>query len=198
MSRPRAIVAVLAGGEGSRLGGAKALVTLAGRPLIAYPLGAAREAGLEAIVVAKSSSRLPEALGARKLLEPEEPVHPLSGVVAALREGGAEAVLVLGCDMPFVPPALLAHMASLEGDVALDVDGRLQPLPSRIGVGGLASLERSLRAREPLGRAIAALDPQVLEGSSLASFGDPVRMCFSVNAHDDLAQAERWLAAEAG
>ncbi|MBK5220825.1 MAG: NTP transferase domain-containing protein, partial [Thermoleophilia bacterium] len=43
--------AVLAGGSGSRIGGAKATVELAGRPLIAYPLAALEAAGVEAVVV---------------------------------------------------------------------------------------------------------------------------------------------------
>ena len=52
-------VAVLAGGRGSRIGGHKALVPLCGRPLITYPLAAARAAGLSAVVVAKRDTQLP-------------------------------------------------------------------------------------------------------------------------------------------
>ena len=95
--------AVLAGGRGSRLGGAKPTAELAGRPLIAYPLEALTEAGLDPFIVAKPSTDLrgrplapttglkttaPRAGGApgevEIVAEPEEPTHPLAGIVAAL------------------------------------------------------------------------------------------------------------------
>ena len=81
MNERAAIVAVLAGGRGSRLGGDKAMAVLGGQALISYPLAAARQAGLEeAIVVAKRSSRLPSLAG-RVRYEPELPEHPLCGIV---------------------------------------------------------------------------------------------------------------------
>ena len=39
-----ALIAILAGGRGTRLGGDKARAELAGRPLISYPLAAAAAA----------------------------------------------------------------------------------------------------------------------------------------------------------
>ena len=76
------IAAVLAGGLGERLGGSKASATLAGRPLVEHPLGAAGEAGLEAIVVAKRSTVLPP-LDVPVVYEPQRPQHPLLGVITA-------------------------------------------------------------------------------------------------------------------
>jgi molybdopterin-guanine dinucleotide biosynthesis protein A len=52
------IVAVLAGGRGRRLGGSKPLAQFGGAPLIERPLAAAREAGLDAVVVAKADTPL--------------------------------------------------------------------------------------------------------------------------------------------
>lgn len=60
----RCVGAVLAGGAGSRLGGAKAMVKLAGRPLISYPLAAIEQADLEPVVVAKACTELPSNRGA--------------------------------------------------------------------------------------------------------------------------------------
>jgi molybdopterin-guanine dinucleotide biosynthesis protein A len=48
--------AILAGGRSSRMGEPKAGIELAGRPLISYPIAAARIAGLEPLVVAKAAS----------------------------------------------------------------------------------------------------------------------------------------------
>ena len=70
-----ALGVVLAGGRGSRLGGAKPTAELAGRPLISYPLAALAEVGLEAVIVAKPDTDLPP-LDVDVLTEPAEPVHP--------------------------------------------------------------------------------------------------------------------------
>jgi len=72
LSAPGPIVAVLAGGRGLRIGGAKPTRPLAGRPLISYPLSSARAAGLEAVVVAKPDTALPQ-LQERVIGEPDEP-----------------------------------------------------------------------------------------------------------------------------
>ena len=54
-----AAAVILAGGRSSRMGSPKALVELGGRPLVAWVLAAALDAGLEAVVVAKPGSALP-------------------------------------------------------------------------------------------------------------------------------------------
>src|SRR5688500_10381340 len=101
----RVIGAVLAGGASRRMGEPKALVELAGRPLIAHAVDAVADAGLEPVVVAKPDSPVPD-LGVTILDEPAEPQHPLCGIVAALRYADTRPVVVIGCDMPLVPPAL--------------------------------------------------------------------------------------------
>ena len=82
------------------MGAPKASVELAGEPLIERPLRAMREARLEAVVVAKPGTDLPP-LDVPVWEEPEEPSHPLTGIVAALEQGGRPLV-VCGCDLPFV------------------------------------------------------------------------------------------------
>ena len=53
------IGAVLAGGASRRMGEPKALVELAGRPLIAHAVSAVADAGLEPVIVAKPDSPVP-------------------------------------------------------------------------------------------------------------------------------------------
>lgn len=189
-----AIGAVLAGGAGRRLGGAKATVELNGRPLMAYAIDAVEEAGLEALVVAKPSSVLP-GLGCRVLHEPEEPQHPLSGIVAALADAGERPVVALACDMPFVSPALLAALAGAEEPVVVPIlGGQVQPLPGRYGAAALPALRESLSTFAPLRRAVEALRPRTLGEGELSRFGDPRRLCFNVNTDADLRRAGRMLA----
>jgi molybdopterin-guanine dinucleotide biosynthesis protein A len=178
--------AVLAGGRGSRLGGAKATADLAGRPLIAYPLAALTAAGLDPFVVAKRGG----GAGATEVVtEPEEPVHPLAGIVAALRHAQAP-VVVLGCDFPFVPATLARLLAAAREPLVVPAPaGEAQPLVARWSPPLLPELEDALAREEPLRRTVAALSPRHLDDAELARFGDPARMFFNVNTPADLQAA---------
>lgn len=221
--------AVLAGGRGSRLGGAKPTAELAGRPLISYPLAALAAAGLEAFVVAKPSTDLRgrpnrrygwetttaggegsasgegsarttapgEADGEAEIeviTEPERPTHPLAGIVAALRHA-RRPLVVLGCDFPFAPPALLRALAEAPEPLVLPAPGGApQPLMARWSPELLPRLEDALGCEEPLRRTVATLAPRLLDDTALAHFGDPSRAFFNVNTPGDLARAATFVA----
>ena len=176
------LVAVLAGGRGRRMGEPKALAELGGAPLIARPLAAAAAAGLEAVIVAKDDTSLPE-VGVPVWREPAEPVHPLLGIVTALERAGRPVVAV-ACDMPFVPAALLARLAA-GPEAAVTVDGRLEPFPARYEPAALPRLRAALEAGASVRATLAALDPAtfVCDGALVAS----------VNTPDELAAAEQAL-----
>jgi molybdopterin-guanine dinucleotide biosynthesis protein A len=188
------LIAILAGGRGARAGGEKASMELAGRPLISYPLAAARATGLEVIVVAKRDSILPQ-VAARIIREPDEPRHPLCGLVAALREAGGSSVLALGCDLPFVSKEVLAWLGSLPDRLAVPrIEGTLQPLTALYGAELTGSLERALPSAPPMQRFVEEQGPRVVTEGELEAFGNPCRMLFNVNTTADLAEAERLLA----
>jgi molybdopterin-guanine dinucleotide biosynthesis protein A len=181
--------AVLAGGQGSRLGGAKPTADLSGRPLIAYPLAALAAAGLEGFVVAKPSTALPPT-GAEVVTEPEEPTHPLAGIVAGLRHAGVPLVVV-GCDFPFAPPALLRALAEAPGPLVVPAPGgEPQPLMARWAPELLPRLEEALAREEPLRRTVADLSARLLDDTELARFGDPTHTFFNVNTPEDLRAAK--------
>src|SRR6185436_2118715 len=89
------LAAVLAGGRSTRLGRPKATAPLGGRALIDHPLTALADSALETVVVAKRDTELPE-LEVPLWSEPDEPAHPLLGIVTAL-ERAARPLLVCGC-----------------------------------------------------------------------------------------------------
>lgn len=182
-----ALVAILAGGAGRRIGGAKPAVRLAGRPLVSYPLAAARAATLEVVVVAKRSSILPP-LDCEVVYEPAVPRHPACGILAALDRAAGAAVVAVGADMPFLTAALLRWLARIEGDAVVSVGGQSQPLLARYTPAARPALEHSLTAGAPLRRATE--HARVLGEDELARFGDPQQICFAVNEPVDLARAE--------
>jgi molybdenum cofactor guanylyltransferase len=176
-------VAVLAGGRGSRLGGDKALVELAGVPLIQYPLKAAQEAGLEAVVVAKPTTRLPH-LDVPILLEPEQPTHPLLGIITALQN--YETVLAIPCDMPFVPAATLVALAASPADLATLAPN--EPFPSLYRRTLLPQLRQAVEANQSMKSA----QVHSFRAHAMASSTDPA-IQLSINTPEDLAAAEQWL-----
>jgi molybdenum cofactor guanylyltransferase len=189
----RAVGAVLAGGASQRMGEPKALVELAGRPLVAHAVGAVRDAGLDPVVVAKPDSPVPD-LGVTIVDEPAEPRHPLCGIVAALRYAETRPVVVIGCDMPFVPPALLATFGRLADPVAVArVEGEIEPLLARYEPAIEPALFASLKNGTALREAIAALHPRVVSETDLAAYGEPKRIAFNVNSPEDLALARSLL-----
>jgi molybdopterin-guanine dinucleotide biosynthesis protein A len=186
--------AILAGGRGTRLQRPKATAPLGGRPLLEYPLRALESAGLETVLVAKCDTQLPPD-AAQLWEEPDEPVHPLLGIVTALEQADGRAVLACGCDLPFVSPALAARIAEDGADLVIPRTGeRLHPLLARYTTGLLPPLREALAREAPLHETLIGLDPVILDEHELRAFGDPARLLFNVNTPADLARAEAMLA----
>jgi molybdenum cofactor guanylyltransferase len=190
--RQTALSAVLAGGAGARLGGAKATVPLDGRPLICHPLAALAEAGLERLVIAKAASELPP-LDVPVVREEPAERHPLHGIVAALAAAAGRPVLVVACDMPFVTAPLLAWIAGLPATAVPSLGGLLQPLLARYEPAAAPLLADAARAGRSARAAVAALSPLEIDETQLARFGDPKRLLLNVNDERDLARARELL-----
>lgn len=152
------IGAVLAGGRGERLGGAKALVELEGRPLIAHAIDALRPLVGEVVVVAKPGTPLPDDLDVGVWHDEQEDFHPRHGIVTALRR--TSPVLVVAVDLPRAAPALKALL--LVGPTSVARAERLQPLCGLYDGGALATFEAA-PDDEPLTRTVERLSPIVVD-----------------------------------
>jgi molybdopterin-guanine dinucleotide biosynthesis protein A len=183
---------VLAGGKSTRMGSSKASIELGGEPLIERPLRAAREARLAAVVVAKPNTGLPP-LDVPVWEEPAAPSHPLTGIVAALERAGAP-VVVCGCDLPFVAPALLAHLAGRsEPLVVVEAGCRLHALIGRYSPESIDALQAARDTQRPLQEVVTELGAVRITEPKLRRYGDPQRLVFNVNTPADLARAEEML-----
>jgi molybdenum cofactor guanylyltransferase len=180
--------AILAGGKSSRMGEPKAVKELAGRPLIAYPIAAALAAGLEPIVVAKAASPLPD-LQCPVIAEPDEPTHPVAGIVSAL-EHLDQPLVAIACDLPLLPPALLAELARRDSELVVPADPHPQPLVARYGPGLLPRLRASLVMDEPLVRLVAEVGGEPIAAEELRAFGDPGTMFANANDPAELSRIE--------
>jgi molybdenum cofactor guanylyltransferase len=195
-------IAILAGGAGTRMGGRdKGLEMLAGRPLVAHVVAAARAmavrwagehaGGVALLVVANRNV----ALHARHAPTIGDAVAgfpgPLAGVAAALAARPLHAVLTLPVDCPDPPDELLARLharlaASTAPAVAAHDGVRLQPLFAlyRPGLGEAAA--RALQA----GSGVHAWQQAL--GAAAVDFADRRQQFSNLNTpHEFHAHAER-------
>jgi molybdopterin-guanine dinucleotide biosynthesis protein A len=193
---------VLAGGASRRMGRDKAVLAVDGETLVAR--AARRLLGACAWVAIADGGRglvpdlpsLPDGPGA----------GPAAGILGAAGAWPGHPLLVLACDLPRVPTALLEDLAgrvppSGSGEEADWVVPRwergLEPLCALYRPAALAALaaavERGVAAPHRLAEA-AALRVRYLEGDRLRRFGEPADLFLNLNTARDLA---RWRRLEA-
>lgn len=115
---PSLAAVVLAGGQGSRMGGRKALQPWAGTTLIAQALTRAHGYAPTVAVAVRQADQLEGARHAELLIDDPAIPGPLAGLASALafaERVGAAAVLTLPCDTPFLPVDLAERLVSALG-----------------------------------------------------------------------------------
>ena len=185
------VVLVLAGGEGSRIGGGKPLRRLGGETLASRAVAAARNWSDDVRVAVRSPGAL-GALDAEELSDDPAVEGPLGGLAAGLRfaRGAArEAVLVIPCDMPFLPADLAPRLAGGIGEAAAAVassGGHLHPVCALWRVEALDRLPDYLATgRRSLHGFAEAVGHVVIEWPVAPS--DPF---FNINSEADLRAAQ--------
>jgi molybdopterin-guanine dinucleotide biosynthesis protein A len=108
----RVAAAILAGGRGSRMGGAdKGLINYQGRPLIEWVLAAITPQVEEVVISANRNLDVYGGYGHRVLPDtlPDYP-GPLAGVLVALQTLAADWLVVVACDTPHLPADLAVRL----------------------------------------------------------------------------------------
>ena len=103
---------ILAGGEGRRMGADKALVPLAGRPLLAH-VRDRLEPQVEALAVSANGDPARLVAFGLPVLPDDRPLGPLSGILRGLRWAagqGADALVSAPVDAPFLPGDLTPRL----------------------------------------------------------------------------------------
>ena len=191
---------ILAGGRGSRMGGAdKAFVILAGRPLIAHVIA---RLGAQCAPLAINANGDPARFSAFGLPVLPDGVEgqpgPLAGILAALDWAaalGAGAVVTAAVDTPFLPDDLARRLCRAAGPsgaaiaASPDATGQMRLHPT-FGLWPTAARE-DLRARLAAGERKLTLWAQAL-GAGVAEFAaSPNDPFFNLNTPEDLAAADR-------
>jgi molybdopterin-guanine dinucleotide biosynthesis protein A len=139
---------VLAGGQSSRMGSDKALVSFDGRPLVAHALSLLQQAGLRASIAGGEPAL---AAFAPMVEDRRTGMGPLSGICAALASTTARWAVFIPVDLPLLPPSLVAyllhHARMTESLVTVPtVNGFAQTFPAVLQRSALSVFERELEA----------------------------------------------------
>ncbi len=108
-------IAIQAGGKSQRMGRDKALIPLAGTPLIERVLALVQDLGTEILITTNQPEPL-RYLGLRLVPDLVPGQGALPGLQTALHSAQHDRVLVVACDMPFLNPSLLSYMIDLDTD----------------------------------------------------------------------------------
>lgn len=201
LSRPLYSAIILAGGRSSRLRRRKALVNLAGSPLIQHVHRAVRGLADEVVIVVKESRQcrtLTDILPETECVVDDPPsVGPLSGIYGGLKRCSGNYVVVLGCDLPFVSSEvlklLLRECRGKSAAVPMWPNGQIEPLHAvYCREPSLVAAEQTLREGRRSIRALLERLPNVLYVSTeaLKELDPDVLTFYNVNSASDLDKAE--------
>lgn len=197
-------VVVQAGGQGRRLGAAKAMAELAGRPLIEHVLEQVGGLGCECLITTNHPEDLAY-LGLRMVSDPADSAGALTGLGTALRAAAGERALVVGCDMPFVRIRLAQLLIGLAEREARDKivvplwHRGLEPLLSVYPKSALPAIDEVIGTGSQRLHDLLDLRPLHIVSSQELMKLDPEGLSFfNVNTPQDLAQAEVIFASLAG
>lgn len=189
----RIAAVILAGGQSRRMGADKALVRLAGRPLLAH-VQRALAPQVAALAISANGDPARFAGFGLPVLPDTRPLGPLSGVLAGLHWAaaqGAEALVTAPVDAPFLPEDLVARLAEggCDSPALAESGGRLHPALGLWPVALAGALEAFLAS----GAKARVRDFALAQGGRVVAFPDPARF-LNLNTPEDLAGAEARLA----
>ncbi len=191
---PRGIAGcVLAGGRGSRFGGAdKGLLDFDGRPLVVHVIARLAPQVDEVLISANRNAPAYAELGRRIVSDTlGDFAGPLAGMAAALRVTAAPLLMVAPCDSPFLPENLVSclHAALVEAGAKLATvrtGSWLQPTFALLDRELLPDLEIYLRSG---GRKIDAWYAR--HACAEVDFGADCAAFTNINSAPELAAALR-------
>lgn len=193
--------AVIAGGASSRFGSPKAFARVGGERVVDRVVRALRAAlGHDSVIAIVNDDRIAAEMGLPYRNDELEGNGALGGIHAALlvvRERGRDGILAVGCDMPFLEPALMQKILTFRGDydvVLPESEGRrgVEPLCGWYATSCIPHIESAIARGDA--RMIGFHDDarvHRLPLSDVRTFGDPAVMFMNLNTEADRAAAER-------
>lgn len=191
-AQPPFSIAILAGGESSRMGADKALKMLAGKPVVSHVIDSLAPLGREIFIVARDVASYEE-FGLPVCADHYEQQASLVGIYSALAASRNEFCFAVACDMPFVEARLVNLMARLAPghDAVIPVSQRgPEPLHALYSRACLGRMRKLIEAGDfAIHNLLDSLDVRYVDIVELAPLCDPEMVFLNVNTIVDLEEA---------
>lgn len=191
---------VLAGGRSSRMGQDKALLEVAGKPLVKF-VGASVARVLDTVTLVGSAAKYGE-LGLPIIEDIHPGLGPLSGIHTALKHTRKPLALIVGCDMPFLTPEFIeklveiASVADCDITVAESLENGLESLCSVYNRTALPYVEEAIQRRElKISLLYERVRVRKLSAEECRPYNRFGVLFSNINTPDDFEQASRRLQA---
>jgi len=180
---------VLCGGGSTRMGTEKALIPVAGRPLVLH-VAALLERAADPVLIAPGRTGRLGRLGYEEVEDEVSDSGPLGGLVAGLAGSPHPLTAVVAVDMPFASPDLFTLLAGIHSDedavVPRSASGP-EPLHAVYASAAVPKLRRALAAgRLALRAALSDLRVRWVDEDEWRSVDPSGRFALNLNRAEDL------------
>lgn len=187
---------VLAGGQGKRLGQAKAMLKLGGEVLIEGVIEKVTTLADEVIVVTSNSqNNLPHDLEAEVFTDIYPGKSALGGVYTGLVKSGNTYNLVVACDMPFLNLGLLEYMTSLASGVdmvTIKVGHNAEPLHGIYSKQCIGPIQNMIEKNDlQINHLLEAVKVRYIDEDELDKYDPHHLSFFNINNRTDFARAKK-------
>ena len=187
---------IQAGGQSSRMGTDKGLITLHGKTLVEWIISQTDSLGAEQLIIS-NSPELYQDYHLPVYQDVFQGIGALGGLYSALYFASYEWVFVLACDMPFINLQLLGYMQGLANDFdvlipRLQDPNATEPFRALYRKNCMISVEKAIHSGQ---RRVISFFPDVrvryIEWEEILRFDPHGYSFYNINTPDDLGEAER-------
>lgn len=191
----------MAGGQGTRLGGArKTLLEVGGRPIVQRIVEALAPLADECLALVHDAD-FPPIERLQLVVDSREYAGPLPALLHGLRVASGETCMLVAGDMPFVSAAAFEYLLGLRADsqskvVVPYIDGYIESMHAVVARRELLdAVEHAERTGEQrLFKVFRSLEPRLVGADELRKLDPELHTLFNVNSPEDLELAEQIVA----
>jgi molybdopterin-guanine dinucleotide biosynthesis protein A len=185
-------VAIMAGGQSSRMGTDKSFVLFEGRPMIENVLDTVSGLGDETLLITNKPDEY-EHLNLSMVSDVYPGLGPLGGIFTAVHAASHPHTLIVACDMPWLNRPLLEYMISLRqtADVVVPRWEKFpEPLHAIYSKACLDPIEEKLKAKMlKITVFFGQVDVRFVEREEIERFDEDGRSFANINSPQDLQEA---------